>query len=76
MVIRHSTPTSDPNPQVLGVSDTPAPQKAFTDYTIKKGDTVFSIAQAHSLEWTALATINNLKAPFSLKPGQIIQIPQ
>lgn len=76
MVIRHSTPSSEPNPQVLGAVDTPAPQKAFTDYTVKKGDTVFSIAQSHNLEWTALATINNLKAPFSLKPGQIIQIPQ
>lgn len=77
MLINHS------DPRVLGATDTPQTQtptntqaKAFKDYTVKKGDTVFSIAQANNLEWTALATLNNLKAPFTLKTGQVLQIPQ
>lgn len=74
MVVHHSAPS----PQVAGAeTTTPSePQKAFKDYTVKKGDTVFSIAQSNNLEWTALATINNLKAPFTLKTGQVLQIPQ
>ena len=78
MVIYHSSPTPTPtDPHVLGATDTPTqPKKAFTDYTVKKGDTVFSIAQANNIDWTALATLNNLKAPFTLKPGQVLQIPQ
>ncbi len=74
MVVHHSAP----NPQVAGAETTvpSEPQKAFKDYTVKKGDTVFSIAQSHNMEWSALATINNLKAPFTLKTGQVLQIPQ
>lgn len=77
MVIHHSNPSTPADPQVLGATDTPTePAKAFKDYSVKKGDTVFSIAQASGLDWTALATLNNLKAPFTLKAGQVLQIPQ
>jgi hypothetical protein len=60
--------------QVAGATDTPAP--LFEDYSVNKGETVFSIAQTHNIDWTALATINNLKAPFALKQGQILKIPK
>lgn len=79
MVISHSSSQTQSTPQVLGATDTPSTptaKKAFTDYTIKKGDTVFSIAQKNNIDWTALATLNSLQAPFTLKPGQVIQIPQ
>ncbi len=76
MVFNHSKLETNPEPQVLGAQDTPVETKNFRDYIVKKGDTVFSIAQSNSLEWTALATINNLKAPFTLKQGQVLQIPQ
>jgi LysM repeat protein len=61
---------------VLGASDTPAPKQMFKDYAVQKGDTIFSIGQSNNIDWTELATLNGLKAPFTLKPGQTLKIPQ
>ena len=66
-------------PQVLGTSDVkqPAPALAqFTSYTIQKGDTLFDLSQKFNISWTTLAALNNLKAPFALKPGQTLNIPK
>lgn len=73
MVLHHSGSSLDP--QVLGASDTVSDQSSFKDYTIKKGDTLFSISQQYNIEWTTLATLNNLKPPFDLKVGQTIKVP-
>ena len=68
------------NPQVLGATDIKHPDSQngvqFTAYTVQKGDTLFNISQKFSIDWTTLATLNNLKSPFTLKPGQIINIPK
>jgi LysM repeat protein len=68
------------NPQVLGASDTkPANGQApvqFTAYTVAQGDTLFNISQKFNIDWTTLATLNNLKSPFVLKLGQVINIPK
>jgi LysM domain len=68
------------NPQVLGASDTKQPNGQatvqFTAYTVQKGDTLFNISQKFNIDWTTLATLNNLKSPFVLKAGQIINIPK
>jgi hypothetical protein len=63
-------------PQVLGISDTQPSSQPFIEYTVAKGDTIFNIAQNHSISWTTLATLNNLASPFTLKVGQKIKIPQ
>lgn len=77
MVIHKETPSNIPaEPQVLGATDKPTEQKLFKDYTVKNGDTVFSIGQKSNIDWTTLATINGLEAPFKLQPGQILKIPQ
>jgi LysM repeat protein len=73
MVINHSSEVS--GPQVLGAKDAVSENSVFVDYTIKKGDTLFSIAQQYNIEWTTLATLNNLKPPFDLKHGQTIKVP-
>lgn len=73
MVFNHSA--SAGNPQVLGASDTVSDKSVFKDYTIKKDDTLFSISQQYNIEWTTLATLNNLKPPFDLKVGQSIKVP-
>jgi LysM repeat protein len=65
---------SETNPQVLGDADN-QPNLALTEYTVKKGDTIFNIAQQHNMSWTTLATLNNLSSPFTLQIGQKIQIP-
>ena len=66
------------NPQVLGASDVQQQngQVQFVNYTAQKGDTLFDISQKFNISWNTLATLNNLKSPFYLKPGQTLQIPK
>lgn len=64
------------NPQVLGETDNQATDQLFTEYKVKAGDTLFTIAQENNVEWTMLATINNLKAPFTLQTNQTLKIPK
>ncbi len=65
------------SPQVLGATDVKsAGSLEFIDYTVGKGDTLFNISQKFNISWTTLATLNNLKSPFYLKPGQILKIPK
>lgn len=73
-----STKSPTPNPQVLGDSDDQAPanNSGFVEYTVKSGDTIFNIGQEYKVSWTTLATLNGLSAPFTLKPGQTLKIPQ
>ena len=62
------------NGNVLGATDTP--EQPFINYTVQKGDTIFNIAQKFKIaNWATLATINNLAAPYSLTPGQVIKVP-
>lgn len=71
---------NDLSPQVLGVSDSKSSETPgtvqFIQYQVKSGDTLFNISQKLKIDWTTLATLNNLKSPFSLKPGQILNIPK
>jgi LysM repeat protein len=66
--------------QVLGASDTKIQPinngLEFTNYTVQKGDTLFNVSQKFNIDWSTLAVLNNLKSPFVLKPGQIINIPK
>ncbi len=72
--------TESDQPQVLGASDAKQPESItnvqFITYTIQKGDTLFDISQKFSISWTTLASLNNLKSPFYLKPGQTLKIPK
>jgi LysM repeat protein len=67
-------------PQVLGATDvkiqTAATEVQFIEYKIQKGDTLFNVAQKYNISWTTLATLNNLKSPFTLKPGETLRIPK
>jgi len=64
---------TEADPRVAGAEDTQG--QLFVEYTVKKGDTVFSIGQQYNIEWTTLATLNNIKPPFELKIGQKIKVP-
>jgi hypothetical protein len=80
-MIFHRSPTvlteqQQNSPQVLGAKDSPLGQQLFTEWTVKSGDTVFSIAQKHGVSWTTLATLNGLDAPFTLQVGQVIKVPK
>lgn len=75
LIFSPGEPSPKVNPQVLGETDTKKTE-AFTEYKVKQGDTLFTIAKDSNLEWTIIATLNNLKAPFALKPGQSLKIPK
>lgn len=67
-------------PKVLGASNTEASntdttKPQFTEYKVKKGETLFGISQQFKVPWTSLATLNNLEPPFNLQPGQTLKIP-
>lgn len=63
--------------QVLGAYDQSSDENASDtiNYTVRQGDTLFNIAQNHNVSWVIIATLNNLQAPYSLKPGTVIKIP-
>ena len=44
--------------------------------TVKKGDTLYSIAQSENIKVYDLAEFNKLSSPYTLKIGQIISIPR
>lgn len=64
--------------QVLGAIDQKNTQDEldFEEYVVLKNDTLFSISQKFNISWTTLATLNNLKSPFLVKPGQILKVPK
>lgn len=69
----------DPNsPQVLGASNVKEQtgEVKIIEYTVQEGDTLFNISQKYDINWTTLATLNDIKAPFKLKPAQVLKIPQ
>jgi LysM repeat protein len=53
----------------------PTPASGTCDYTVKKGDTLSSIAQRNNTTWQRLAAVNNLTSPDSIRPGQQLSVP-
>ena len=47
----------------------------MTTYTVKSGDSLWSIANKHKLSYQDLAATNNLKSNAALQPGQKLIIP-
>lgn len=45
-------------------------------YRVKTGDTFQSIGQRYGVSWELVAAMNNISAPYQLKPGQQIYIPR
>lgn len=45
---------------------------AAPTYTVKKGDTLYSIAKQHGQSVDFLAGVNNLTAPYTLSTGQVL----
>ncbi len=44
------------------------------DYLVQRGDTLYSIAWQHALEVEDLARLNRLRAPYTIYPGQRLQV--
>lgn len=50
-------------------------EKHWGYHTVKQGETIESIARAYKIKWKKLARINELKAPYVLKPGRRVSVP-
>ncbi|AKG05171.1 polysaccharide deacetylase [Salimicrobium jeotgali] len=55
-----------------GTVDPPASQ---TSYTIKRGDTLYSIARRYNVSVSNLASHNNISNPAYIRTGQVLKIP-
>jgi lipoprotein NlpD len=53
---------------VQGIPESGATQR------VRAGDTLYSIALAHDLDWQALARWNDIKDPRSLRAGQVLRL--
>ncbi|MBP1759336.1 MAG: LysM protein,collagen triple helix repeat protein, partial [Firmicutes bacterium] len=54
---------------------TPCPTPAHEVYVVKKGDTVWKIAQRYGTTMQAIILANNLRNPDLIYPGQVLFIP-
>lgn len=41
-------------------------------YTVKKGDTLYSVARAHGYDYREVAAWNNIEPPYTIKLGQVL----
>lgn len=73
-------PENPAEPETPVEPETPAepeqPAKADLVYTVKAGDWLSKIANAHGADWRELAKYNNIKNPNKIYVGQKIRIPQ
>lgn len=76
LIVSRADKTSKEEGEVLGSVDIKNIQLEFIEYEVQKGDTLFNLSQKYNVSWVTLANLNNLKSPFTLKPGQKIQIPK
>jgi hypothetical protein len=49
--------------------------KQWSTYIVQQDDTIESVAEQHKVSWKKLASINKIKAPYSLKKGQELKAP-
>ncbi len=52
----------------------PAPTPAPANYEIRRGDTLYSIAFRYGLDWRDIAAWNQLPAPYTIRPGQLLRM--
>lgn len=50
------------------------PPAAARTHTVARGDTLYSIAWTHNIDYRRLALVNNLAAPYTIYPGQQLNL--
>ncbi len=62
-------------PTVGAATPTPAGDSGPVEYTVLPGEWVYSIARKFSVDPQAIIDLNNLAAPYTVYPGQVLKIP-
>ncbi|MCA9931012.1 MAG: LysM peptidoglycan-binding domain-containing protein [Anaerolineales bacterium] len=52
----------------------PGPMPPFTHH-VRYGETLFRISMQYGVKWTEIAAENEIKSPYIIYPGQMLQIP-
>ena len=50
-------------------------KRHWTSYTVKKGETLQSVAERHNVSWRKIAQVNKLKPPYQLRKGDTLKLP-
>ncbi|MEM8770909.1 MAG: peptidoglycan DD-metalloendopeptidase family protein [Pseudomonadota bacterium] len=61
-------------PATTAAQTRPAPVQNI-QYTVRKGDTLYSIARKSGASVASIATANGIRAPYTISPGQRITVP-
>ena len=59
-------PVSEPNWRAYS--------RSVKQYTVVKGDTLYSIAFRYDLDYQQMATFNHLKSPYTVRVGQVLRL--
>ena len=59
---------------VVGRNGQPTSQQAADSYTVKAGDTVYSIAREHGMDHRELIALNGLENPNQISVGRVLKI--
>lgn len=71
-----AAPTQQPTAQATKTPEpTAAPTEVVETYTVLSGEHLMQIARKLELSWTAIAELNHLVWPYTLYPGQVLQLP-
>jgi lipoprotein NlpD len=56
------------------VSDPPRSTSTASTYTVKSGDTLYSIAWRHGMDYRDIARMNGIGRDYAIKPGQVLRL--
>lgn len=68
-------PSETPSKELEEVKVEPQ-TKEETTYTVKSGDSLYSIGIKYGVNWKDIAKTNNLEEPYNLTVGQELKIPK
>lgn len=63
---------------VKGTAPAPTPKPStptYKTYTVKSGDTLSGIGQKTGKNWKDIASLNGIKSPYVIYPGQVLKLP-
>jgi len=63
-----------PAPTAPSAASAPAPAAQADTYVVKRGDTLYSIALDHGVDWRELAAWNQITDPSRMQVGQVLRV--